>query len=186
MKKILATIDSTVDAISKLAAAFGIAAGVALAFINVVARYVFDSSLTWASELTIYFFVWSTFFGAVYCFKKDAHILVDVLIDRLSPAWNKRVLLFVQLVTLVFLVAVAWYGYKYLLLEIELDERSVDLNVPMWIPYAVIPVAFGLSSYVVARKFFTILYTNANDIIKKSEAEMIVSQMQLDSKKESK
>ncbi|HHD74488.1 MAG TPA: TRAP transporter small permease, partial [Nitratifractor sp.] len=49
MKKILNLLVGTSAALT----AFGIAAGVLLAFVNVVARYLFESSLTWAGELTI-------------------------------------------------------------------------------------------------------------------------------------
>ncbi len=164
--------------VNRSIAAFGIAAGVALAFINVVARYVFNGSLTWASELTIYLFLWSTFFGAAYCFKKDAHISVDVIVEKLPPSWAKAMMLLVHVVTLVFLVAVAWYGYQYLLLEIDLDERSVDLEIPMWIPYSVIPVAFAFAAFRVAEKIVEIIRTPADKVVRKSEAEMILAEME--------
>ena len=61
MKKIFNFIDgilgNTIDFINKFIAITGIASGVALAFINVIARYGFDYSLTWASELTVYLFL---------------------------------------------------------------------------------------------------------------------------------
>jgi len=165
--------------VNRSVAAFGIAAGVALAFVNVVARYIFNSSLTWASEMTIYFFVWSAFFGAAYCFKKDAHISVDIVLEKVSPRIAKALMLISHTVTLVFLIAVAWYGYRYLLLEIELDERSVDLEIPMWIPYMVIPLAFFSAAYRVGEKIFEIIRTPAEDVVHKSEAEMILAEMEM-------
>jgi C4-dicarboxylate transporter DctQ subunit len=164
--------------INRSVAAFGIAAGVALAFVNVVARYVFNGSLTWAAELTIYLFIWSAFFGAAYCFKKDAHISVDILLEKVPPKLAKILMLFSHTVTLVFLVAVAWYGYQYLQLEIELDERSVDLDIPMWIPYSVIPLAFASAAYRVLEKIVEIVRTPADRVVRQSEAEMILAEME--------
>lgn len=52
-------ISKIIGHINQKIAAFGISAGVAIAFTNVVARYAFDASLVWATELTIFLFLWS-------------------------------------------------------------------------------------------------------------------------------
>ena len=163
--------------ISKFITAFGIAAGVALAFVNVVARYVFESSFTWAGELTIYLFLWSTFFGAAYCFKKDAHIAVDVFLLKASPKLAKFLILLTLFLSLIFVGAISFYGYKYVLLYIDLGEMSVDLDIPLWIPFAVIPISFGFSAVILIEKIITTLKTPANKLHKKSEAEAILEEM---------
>lgn len=170
-------IDRVIGFINKSIAAFGISAGVALAFTNVVTRYVFDSSITWASELTVYLFLWSVFFGAAYCFKQDAHISISILLEKASPVTAKFLLLMAHTITLVFLLAVAYYGYEYVLFVHELEEVSVDLEMPMWIIYLVIPISFFFASYRVGEKIVEIIKTPAKDVIKVSEAEMIVQQM---------
>ena len=178
MKRILTPIGKTIGFINQSIAAFGISAGVALAFYNVVARYIFDSSLTWASELTIFLFLWSTFFGAAYCFKEDAHISISVLLDKVSPGVAKGLMLLSHTVSFVFLAAVSFYGYKYLELVIELEEMSIDLEIPMWIPYLVIPIAFAFAAYRVAEKIVYIIQTPAEEVRMKSEAEMIIAEME--------
>ena len=176
MKRIFTPVGKTIGFINRSIAAFGIAAGVALAFYNVIARYVFNSSLTWASELTIYFFLWSTFFGAAYCFKVDAHISVSVLLDKVPSGVAKALMLFSHLVTLVFLSAVSYYGYQYLVAFS--DEMSIDLEIPMWIPESVIPVAFAFAAYRVAEKIVFIFRTPAEKVRTQSEAEMILAEME--------
>ncbi len=178
MKQVFRTLGKLIGFINQSIAAFGISAGVALAFYNVVARYLFDSSLTWASELTIFLFLWSTFFGAAYCFKEDAHISISILLDKVSPGTAKGLMLLSHLVTFVFLAAVSYYGYQYLQLVIELEEMSIDLEIPMWIPYLVIPVAFAFAAYRVAEKIIYILKTPADEVRMKSEAEMIIAEIE--------
>jgi C4-dicarboxylate transporter DctQ subunit len=170
--------------ISQSIASFGISAGVALAFGNVVVRYIFDGSLTWAAELTTYLFLWSTFFGATYCFKEDAHISIDILLQKVKPQTAKILMLLSYTITLVFLLAVSYYGYEYLQLVIELEETSVDLEMPMWIIYLVIPVSFAFSSYRVLEKLIETIKTPANKILKQQEAEMIIKEMSEDKKVE--
>ncbi|QDF29553.1 TRAP transporter small permease [Halarcobacter anaerophilus] len=164
--------------INQSIAAIGITGGVAIAFTNVVARYVFDASLVWATELTILMFLWSVFFAAAYCFKQDAHIAVTIILDIVPTKVAKVMLLISHVVTLVFLIAVAYYGYEYLLLVIDLDERSIDLwGMPMWIPYLVIPIAFSLAAYRVLEKIYIILKTPHEEVLKDSEAEQVLAGM---------
>ena len=173
-------IDNIIIAISKFITAFGIAAGVALAFINVVARYVFESSLSWASELTIYLFLWSVFFGAVYCFKKDAHIAVDVLLAKVSPKIARFLTMLSIIIAFIYVAAIAYYGYGYVELYRDLDEMSIDLNIPMWIPYVVIPISFAFSAVVLIYKFFEVLKTPADKFRIKSEAEELMEEFEVE------
>ncbi|PKN15538.1 MAG: TRAP transporter small permease [Deltaproteobacteria bacterium HGW-Deltaproteobacteria-24] len=163
--------------INQSIAVIGITAGVALSFVNVVARYVFDASLTWATELTIFLFVWSAFFGAAYCFKKDAHIAIDIVLTLVPSQLAKIMLLISHVVTLIFLSAISFFGYQYLELVIELEEMSIDLAIPMWIPYLVIPVAFFLAAYRVAEKIVHIIKTPHAEVLGESEVEMIIASM---------
>jgi len=177
MFKIFNIIDKIVCFITEYISALGISLGVAVAFGNVVNRYAFDGSFTWASELTIYLFLWSTFFGMAYCFKHDAHISINILLDKVSPKIAKILLIISYSISLIFLAVVAFYGYKYLLLVMELEETSIDLEVPMWIPYLVIPIAFVFAAFRVFEKIVEIYLTKAEDVIPKSEAEMVMEKI---------
>ena len=181
---IFKVLGKTIGFINQSIAAIGITAGVAVAFTNVVARYAFDASLVWATELTIFLFLWSVFFGAAYCFKKDAHIAVTVILDIMPSRIAKLMLIISHLVTFVFLVAVSYYGYEYLLLVHELDERSIDLwDMPMWIIYLVIPVAFAFAAYRVGERIHAILSTSHDKILKESEAEHVLAEMGIGAKR---
>lgn len=168
--------DKLIGYINQSIAAFGISAGVAVAFTNVVARYIFNASFTWAAELTIFLFLWSVFFGAAYCFKKDAHIAVTIVLDLVPSKVAKVMLIISHVVSLVFLAAVSYFGYEYLLLVIDLEETSIDLGIPMWIPYLVIPVAFAFAAFRVFQKLVHIIKTSHEKVLPESEAEMILAE----------
>lgn len=176
-------ISKTIGFINQSIAAFGITAGVAVAFTNVIARYAFDASLVWATELTIFLFLWSAFFGAAYCFKKDAHIAVTVVLDIMPSKIAKIMLLISHTVTITFLLAIAYYGYEYLFLLIELDERSIDLwDLPMWYVYLVIPISFFFAAYRVGEKILQIIRTPHDEVVAESEAEQVLAEMGVGSK----
>lgn len=180
MKKIFNILDLAVSFINRWIAVIGISGGVALAFINVVARYGFNYSITWASELTVYLFLWSMFFAVAYCFKLGEHISINLLVERVNKKIAKLLILFSYLVTLVFLCAVSYYGYEYLLLVIELEEMSVDLEVPMWIPYLVIPISFAMSAYRVIEHIIALIKLPAEEIEFVDETSEMMKEMNVD------
>ena len=172
--------------ISKLIAVIGITGGVALAFVNVVARYIFNSGISWASELTNYLFIWSLFFGAVYCFYKDAHIAVDILLVKVNPKFRKILLLISLFVSLIFVVSIAYYGYKYVLLYMDLGEVSVDLNIPLWIPYLTVPISFAFSGIILIDKIIKLIKTPSNQIKIKTETDELMEEIEVETNIKSK
>lgn len=170
----------TIGVINRSIAMFGITAGVALAFVNVVARYAFNYSITWAAELTVYLFLWGMFFGAAYCFKIDGHISIGLLIENVSKKSAKFLMLVTRTITFAYLSIVAYYGYQYLLFVMELEEMSIDLEVPMWIPYLVIPVSFAFGAYRVGEHIVKLINTPANEIVIKTETEELMEEAQIE------
>ena len=64
-------------------------------FANVVARYVFNSNILWALELTVFMFAWLVLLGASYAVKKGAHLGVDIIINMLDQR-SRRLMAFVS------------------------------------------------------------------------------------------
>ena len=166
----------TIDFINKFIATIGITGGVALAFANVIARYGFDYSLTWASELTVYLFLWSMFFATAYLFRTNKHITIDLFLQTLPKKTAKYLLILNKLISLIFLALVSWYGYEYLQLVIELEEVSIDLEIAMWIPYLVIPVSFLFSTLGVIFSLIDTIKTPYQDIKFQNEAQEIMEE----------
>jgi C4-dicarboxylate transporter DctQ subunit len=180
--KILSFLDKLVGFINEFIAAFGIIGGVTLAFINVVARYVFHIGIDWAFELTNYLFIWSAFFGAAYCFRKECHIRVTLLLDIVNDKFAKFLSLIATFLTFLYLLAVAYYGYLFIFdPDIGLKasgEVSINLNIPMWIPYIVIPIAFVGAAFRVSQKLVQTFKTPAHEIVNKTESDMIIEETQ--------
>ncbi|HIP53917.1 MAG TPA: TRAP transporter small permease [Sulfurimonas autotrophica] len=166
--------------INRSIAMFGITAGVALAFANVVARYAFNYSMPWAAELTVYLFLWGMFFGAAYCFKIDGHISIGLLVENISKKYAKFLMLITRAITFAYLSVVAYYGYQYLLFVIELEEMSIDLEIPMWIPYLVIPVSFAFGAYRVGEHIVKLINTPADELVIKTETEELMEEAHIE------
>ena len=177
MKKFFQIIDIIVSTINQTMAVLGLSLGVLLAFINVILRYAFDMSLTWAAELTNYLFIWAALFGAAYGFKQGAHISVSLIIEKFPPAVTKGFLMFANLVSIIYLALISYFGYQLVLMLVDFGEMSIDLEIPLWIPHLVLPIAFALAAYRSAEKLVEIYYTDANDIKLYNEHEAVIHEI---------
>lgn len=54
-------------------------------FLNVMLRICFHSGLTWSEELSRYLFVFVTYIGAISAMRVNGHMIVDMLISKVSP-----------------------------------------------------------------------------------------------------
>ena len=77
---------SFIDSLEETVIALILGLMTAVTFANVIARYVFNSNILWALELTVFLFAWLVLLGASYAVKKGAHLGVDVFINFLNPA----------------------------------------------------------------------------------------------------
>ena len=74
----------------------------AITFANVIARYVFNSNILWALELTVFLFGWMVLLGASYAVKKNQHLGVDIIINALAPRGRRWLGLFSVSVCIAF------------------------------------------------------------------------------------
>lgn len=119
---------------------------------NVVLRYGFNYSMSWAGELTSYLFIWSALFGAAYGFKIGMHLGVTIVIQKLKPKTAKYVLTFSLLIVLSYLLALIKWGYDFCMFNVMLEQVSVDLELPFWLIYLCVPISMSIASYQVLLK----------------------------------
>ncbi len=100
-----------------------------ITFANVVARYVFNSNILWALELTVFMFGWLVLLGASYAVKKSAHLGVDAIINLLSPRPRRLIGLLAALICI---------AYAFLMLKGAWDYWANFANLPgtdgRWFP----------------------------------------------------
>ncbi len=178
-KKYFEILDLGIMTLNKNIAVIGITLGVLLAFINVVLRYFFEMSITWAGELTNYLFMWSALFGAAYGFKKGIHISVTMLLEKLPPILAKVILMFAQAFSAPYLLLMSYLGYELVLMLIDFGEMSIDLKIPMWIPHLVLPLAFLGAAFRAGEKVFEVGATDPKNVIVNHELEAIKDSVEI-------
>ncbi len=126
MQKLIAFIENINEYLGKLFSWASVAL-VLLISIEVILRYMFNTSIIWLAELETYFFVLIFLIGAGYAFKHDTHVRVDLFYSKFSPkrkAW-------VNLIGGLFLLipwsgVIVWYTAQFAYRSFEIGEKSAQ------------------------------------------------------------
>jgi len=137
-------VDRALGFLEKFVISVGLGAATLLLFANVVARYFFHTGFSWVLELVEYLFAWVVLIGAAHGFRSGTHLGIDILVERFSPANQRRIALLALGSCLLFVGLVWWYSVQYTLRIYEWGDLTLDLQIPQWIPYLAIPVGLGL------------------------------------------
>jgi C4-dicarboxylate transporter DctQ subunit len=122
-----------------------LAAMTLVSFAQVVARYVFNYSFTWALELTMVMFAWLIFLGIPYGVRIGSHIGVDALVKSLGPKSGRIAGIAAASLCVVYSVILFIGSWSYVTKMYELDVNMDDLPmVPIWMPRVVLVVSFAL------------------------------------------
>jgi TRAP-type C4-dicarboxylate transport system permease small subunit len=107
-------------------------------FAQVVSRYA-GSSLGWSEEVSRHLLVTITFLGGTVAYKRASFIGLQGFGHHLGPIVERTIVVALQLMTLGCFVLIAWFGALYTVKAAE--HTSASLQIPMAIPFAVIPAA---------------------------------------------
>ena len=78
-------------------------------FIQVIARYVFNNSLSWSEESARYLFIWLVFIGISYGSKQMKHLRIDVFLNIFPKKIRPYILVLSDIIVMLF-AAVVFYS----------------------------------------------------------------------------
>ncbi|MDR1495865.1 MAG: TRAP transporter small permease [Clostridiales Family XIII bacterium] len=131
-----------------------IAVAVVVIFMQIIMRYVFNNSLSWSEELARYLFIWFSWLGVSIGQRNGEHISVTLLTDRLKPAPQKVVIFIKDIITLLILLVLVYYGVVVVGKQISMGVVSVALKIPMYVIYFSMPLGCLLMAIRVVAGFF--------------------------------
>ena len=144
---------------------------VVLVFGNVVLRYVFNSGIAVAEEISRWLFVWLTFLGSTVALREHGHLGTEVLVGRLGVVGKKVCL--VAGYALMFLVCWLLFRGSLVQARINWDVAAPSSGASMAWFYSV-GVVFSVSaSAILAMDLFKLLTGRVADkdliIVRESE-----------------
>jgi TRAP-type C4-dicarboxylate transport system permease small subunit len=113
----------------------------AIAFINVLSRYLFHFSFAATEEITINLFVWMTVVGSGIAFERGGQLGMVTLFNMFPKKLKKGAILFSSSLSALLFILVNVYMVQSIYDEIVLfHATSGALDIPVWIYYLGVPV----------------------------------------------
>ena len=113
-----------IDQIEETAIAALLGLMTVVTFANVIARYIFNSNILWALELTVFMFGWLVLLGASYAVKKHAHLGVDAILNMVSQPARRVLALISVAACLIFSLLLLKGCYDYWAVFADLPPTS--------------------------------------------------------------
>lgn len=127
------------------ASAFVLALMMFLTTLDVLLRAIFNSPIPGAFELVEYMMAVLVPFGICYCAFHNSHIAVDLIMDRFSSRVRGVTNTIVTILSLVFVILIAWQNILYFWEVKSFKTTSAVLHIPAF-PF-VIPTALGFAVF---------------------------------------
>ena len=121
-----------------------LAAMAVLVNVEIVARYLFNTSTLIADEYSGYLFVWSTLLGFAYALQSGHFLRVESLVVRLGRSARAVSELLAALVGLTVAVVCVYATGTLLLAAWGFGTLSIQPSAtPLWMPQLILPLAFA-------------------------------------------
>lgn len=127
--------------LEEILAGFFFVVGIALIFYGVVMRYALNDPQAWVEELARYSIIWGTFLGFGLALRHNQHIQVDILYDKLKPSMKRILDLVATGLSIIFCIIYTYYGFVLVENRFSSGMVSLDIGIPMWVVYLVLPLS---------------------------------------------
>lgn len=162
--KILKVIKDALDRLLVFASLTALLAMIVIIIYQVFSRQLFQTTPSWAEELSLLLFVWTSFLGVAYGFKQKLHIGVSFLVDAFPEKLQDACDIFAKILILLFGFILLYYGWKFTLLMG--GSTMAGTGLPSSALYACLPVAgFYILLYGIELLFTKGLHQEYNDEI---------------------
>ncbi len=112
----------------------------ALVFNEVIARYVLNRPTLYSVELSEYLLIFVAFMAAGWVLQNDGHVKMNSVINLLPAGMQHGIEIFTSIIVLIFCLILVWKGAISSVMAFKGGYHSSSLlNVPLWLPYAIIP-----------------------------------------------
>jgi TRAP-type C4-dicarboxylate transport system permease small subunit len=117
-------------------------------FISICCRYVLNLPLAWSEELARILLVWLTFIGGAAASRRNKHLNIDDLFNKLNPKAQKATSFLINALASLFLVflivkgiSMAWEFRNHLTEALQIPTTFLYLAIPvgslLMLPYNV-------------------------------------------------
>ena len=133
MKKLIKALNKTEEVV--LVAMFALM--VAIIFIQVIMRYVFQNSLYWSEELGKFLFIWISWLGISIGEKRGEHIKITLIVDKFSNKAQYIANIISEIIVIAICAVTVYYGITMVILQTTTNYAGIKISVA-WVYLAVV------------------------------------------------
>ena len=156
--------------VNRILVGLAMAAIFVLVFLNVVLRYGFGTSLSWAEEVARFLMIWGAFLGAGLALREGRHVAIDVLQDRLPAPARRLLRMAIAVVVLVFLAGFAYLGLHFVIFG--WDKVTMALQISRGIPYLAVPLGCAIFAVHLLLFFRRFLVRDWDEVVVQQDDEL--------------
>ena len=127
---------------------------VAIIFLQIVMRSVFNSSLSWSEELARYIFIWQIWLGMSIGLRENKHIRVELIFNFVKGRGAKTLNIISSLLCIFLCIFLFYYGGKIVQNALTKHTLSAAMRAPLWLVYLSLP----FSCLITGLRYFCQLY----------------------------
>lgn len=106
---------------------------------QVFTRYVLKNPSSWSEELVSYLFAWASLLGASLVTGERGHMNIPIVLEKFSPALQKLLNIFGELVAFAFSAIILVYG-GVTITQLAMGQMTSSLGVQVGVFYVVMPL----------------------------------------------
>lgn len=115
---------------------------------QVASRYILSNPSSFTDELAVFLLIWVGMAGAAYVKGKNEHLAIDILPDKLKPKNKNRLLVFINILIILFSLSIMVVGGVWLVYtRFLMGQVSSALQVPLGFVYSIVPLSGLLMIY---------------------------------------
>ncbi len=137
-------LDRILTGIENALAALALGGASLLACLQVILRYLFDYTIFWSEEATIYLLILSTFIGAVITLRHNEHVSVDVLSFLVGERGKRALAVLSALIVVIYCVIFGAYAWILVTEPAALRIVTPALRLPLWVVELSLPIGLTL------------------------------------------
>jgi len=164
--KVLGYISLGIQRVGEVFLVINTSALVCITFYGVIMRYLLNAPVVWLMELSIIMYAWLTFIGAAIAFKRHQHIKINILENRLQGVAKKYLLIFIQVLVLVFIFFAFFGGMQ--LVQATLLQRYRTVNLPVAVFFAPLVFSMAMSFVFVIERTIMLILTKSEEFKKEA------------------
>lgn len=162
-------INTILDRFEEIIVAVTLAVASILTFIEVVLRYIFNSSLGFTHELVIFLLIFTGLIGASIGVRHRIHLGVYIVVKQFPAKMQKSIRLLCMVLNILFSFIVTYLGFQHIDILKKFGQLSPELLIPLYIPILVIPIAFGLMTIRFIQQLFIFIKMPAEELMSLEE-----------------